>query len=154
MRSPNHEDPGDLRGGGVPLVGERVWFVLARTVLWLLAGSFFAGSAAAQSSAFFGDWGSTDTFLLATMLTSTAIDWGQTRYIARNPDRFYERNPILGRHPSVNRVDRYFALCGLAAGGLTAVLSKDNRRRFLLGVTIVETAFVIQNHHLGVRVAF
>jgi hypothetical protein len=40
--------------------------------------------------------------------TLLAVDWLQTRDIAANPDRFYECNPILGEHPSLGEVDRYF----------------------------------------------
>ena len=103
---------------------------------------------------YFRDWEQTDTVLLATALTASALDWAQTRYIARHPDRFHEINPILGRHPSVGRVDAYFALCGLAAVGLTAVLSKTHRRWFLAGVTVVETAFVLHNDGIGIKARF
>jgi hypothetical protein len=54
---------------------------------------------------------------IALMLTSLfaasslVVDWLQTLFIARNPDRFSETNVILGRHPSAAHVSWYFALC-------------------------------------------
>jgi hypothetical protein len=38
------------------------------------------------------------------------IDWGQTKTIARNPTTRREMNPILGPHPSVKKVNIYFAV--------------------------------------------
>ena len=54
-------------------------------------------------------WTRQDVALQATYATLHVLDWGQTRYIADHPREHYERNPILGRHPSRGRVDAYFA---------------------------------------------
>lgn len=36
------------------------------------------------------------------------LDWLQTLQIARNPVRWFETNPVLGRHPSERRVHAWF----------------------------------------------
>jgi hypothetical protein len=38
------------------------------------------------------------------------IDFRQTTKIAKNPDRWGEMNPILGKHPSVKKVLIYFII--------------------------------------------
>jgi hypothetical protein len=35
------------------------------------------------------------------------IDWGQTRSVAMQPNRYRENNPYIGEHPSVDTVDWY-----------------------------------------------
>jgi hypothetical protein len=40
------------------------------------------------------------------------MDWLQTRYIAKNPDRFHETGiaeHFIGRHPTTREVDQFFA---------------------------------------------
>ena len=44
---------------------------------------------------------------------STALilaDWSQALRIAHNPCRWYERNPLLGRHPSEGRLNTVASL--------------------------------------------
>jgi hypothetical protein len=103
---------------------------------------------------FFGDWDRTDSLLLTTALSAMAIDWGQTRSIARNPARFTEGNPILGPHPSVARVDRYFALAMLGTAGVAGILTPTPRKWFLGGVTAVEVVVIISNRGAGIRANF
>ena len=103
----------------------------------------------------FEKWERTDSILLGTSLATMAIDWGQTRDLARRPQPpFTEANPFLGKHPSVGRVDTYFTLVMAGTVGLSAVLPLTYRRWFLGGLTVLETAVIIDNHHLGLRVRF
>lgn len=50
--------------------------------------------------------------------TILTIDWLQTRYIARHPDQFHELNPLIGRHPSIGRVNVHFLSILLLGGWL------------------------------------
>ncbi|MDB5813502.1 MAG: hypothetical protein JWN23_619 [Rhodocyclales bacterium] len=52
-----------------------------------------------------------DDGCIAAAMLHTA-DWLQTRQIARDPDHWYETNALLGRHPSIGKVNNYFALTG------------------------------------------
>lgn len=54
------------------------------------------------------DWDTADRLLLATYSGFWFIDYGQTRTIALNPERWHEKNRILGPHPSVGSVNAYF----------------------------------------------
>lgn len=109
-----------------------------------------AAAAQAESSA----WTSFDYSLAAGAATMMAVDWAQTRYAARNPTRFNERNPIMGRHPSTGEVDKYFALSSLLTIGMTYILPRTERRLFLGGVLVVETGAVANNYRIGVKVDF
>lgn len=44
-----------------------------------------------------------------------AIDYQQTLYIADHPDKLYETNPILGRHPDRQDVHLWFATTALSS---------------------------------------
>jgi len=101
-----------------------------------------------------GDWDKTDTALLTSALVVTAVDWGQTRTIARNPDRFHEHNPFLGSHPSTGAVDKYFTVAMLGTVGIAIALPQTQRRWFLGGVTFLETVVVISNDRIGIRASF
>ena len=112
----------------------------------------------AASQPYFGPflegWDRTDSLLLTTALSTIAIDWGQTRDIARHPERFTEGNPFLGSHPSVGRVDKYFALAMAGTAVTAGFLAPTPRKWFLGGVTAVEVVVIISNHRVGIRADF
>lgn len=60
--------------------------------------------------------------LTALALILLGVDWLQTLQIARNPYRWGEMNALLGEHPSVSRVNVYFALCFAASIGVAWLL--------------------------------
>lgn len=101
----------------------------------------------------FGQWTTEDRMAGVTALTFTVIDWGQTRYIAEH-QQFYEINPILGMHPSMAKVNTYFA--GALIGGtiLTFALPEKDRKWFLGGVTVLELGVTAHNANIGIRVNF
>ena len=100
---------------------------------------------------FMAEWDRTDSLLLTTALTTIAIDWGQTRDISRNPDRFHEGNPILGTHPGIGTVDKYFALAMAGTAVTAGFLTPTPRKWFLGGVTAVQVFVIISNHRIGIR---
>jgi hypothetical protein len=105
-----------------------------------------------STAAFAGDkWDSTDYALLAASTVTLAMDWQQTRYIARNPDRFYERNRILGRYPSRQSIDLYFVSVLLTEIIVADLLPSKWRKVFLAGVAIGEGGVVAYNFQMGVR---
>ena len=87
-------------------------------------------------------------------LAALAVDWGQTRHIAKNPSRFIETNPILGTSPSVGKVDAYFIGAMVGTVALAHVLPSDWRQLFLAGVLTVELGVAQQNRALGIKMAF
>lgn len=123
-----------------------------RATFWLFVGLFIGllivNSRAADA------WDATDKTLAAIAVTAAVIDWGQTRTIARNPDTWYERNNLMGPHPTVGEVDKHFAV-GIVAGALIAhFLPATARKWFLGGVAAIEIGVVANNHSIGIRVDY
>lgn len=101
-----------------------------------------------------GDWELIDRQLAATALVATTMDWAQTRTIAKNPQQFYEMNPLLGRHPSMGDVNRHF-VGAIAIGTVVAFsLPKTERRWFLGGAAALEIGVVAHNLSVGIRMDF
>jgi hypothetical protein len=117
----------------------------------------------ASCSAHAEEWKAADYKLLAAATTLLVVDWGQTRNMTRSPlyitrcncqDPYYEHNPILGKSPSIGEVDKYFALSILGTVGVSYALPAKWRRYFLGGVIVLESAVVMRNHHIGLRVEY
>ena len=88
------------------------------------------------------------------LVRTLAIDWGQTRHIAKNPERFYEKNRILGASPSVGKVDAYFLGAMVGTVAVAHLLPTDYRRLFLAGTLSMELSVVEQNRSIGIKVEF
>jgi hypothetical protein len=91
-------------------------------------------------------------YRVASNATITA-DWLQTRYIAKY-DSHSEMNPILGRNPSVAKVDLYFISSLLFMNALGEWLPSSWSDRFYFGLFVSETAVVTRNKQIGVGVYF
>jgi hypothetical protein len=100
------------------------------------------------------DWTIADKQREAVYLALHAIDWAQTRTIARNPDRWYEVNPILGEHPSVGRVDGYFAVMALAHIAVSNALPTRYRTAWQYVSIGFEAGVAGHNLSLGIGVKF
>ena len=99
-------------------------------------------------------WEGSDYMLAGAALAALAVDWGQTRNVAKNPQRFAETNPILGPSPSVGKVDAYFVGAMIGTVALAHLMPRDYRRLFLTGTLTVELAAIEQNRSIGVKVEF
>jgi hypothetical protein len=83
-----------------------------------------------------------------------AIDYAQTMKIADNPDKWYERNPILGRHPSGQEVTTYFAVSYLATTAIAVALPAPYRAWWQYAVIGVSGACVANNLSIGIGFGF
>ena len=99
-------------------------------------------------------WESTDYALAGAALAALAVDWGQTRYIAKNTHHFNETNPVLGSTPSVGKVDTYFVGAMVGTVALAHLLPSDWRQLFLTGTLAVELGAISQNRSIGIKMAF
>lgn len=114
-----------------------------RYLLLLLA--LVCGTAHAQ-------WTEEQRTLAGMYMVAHVIDWGQSRRIAR--DGWTEFNPILGRHPSMGRVNTYFVLTPLIGALVLDAMPSRHRTAALKVVTTLQIATVARNHYLGIRVSF
>ena len=81
------------------------------------------------------------------------IDILQTLEIANNDD-YYEKNPILGKHPSEAHVVAYFVARGFAHYHLTNIIPQEYRNLFH-GVNLIYNYNTVQNNHdIGIRIDF
>jgi hypothetical protein len=82
-----------------------------------------------------------------------AADWSQTAYISRNPDQYYERNPILGDHPSSQSVNLYMGAWMIVHPLVTHILIHtypDLVPYWQWGFIAIEGACVIGNNQNGI----
>jgi hypothetical protein len=105
-----------------------------------------------SAPAYAGDkWDSTDLSLLAASTALFVVDWQQTRYVARNPDKYAELNPLMGRHPNNQTIDLTMAGTFLATVVIAELLPSKWRKIWLGGVVVVEAGSVINNVSIGIR---
>jgi hypothetical protein len=100
-----------------------------------------------------GDWTSTDSTLLGVAVSGLAADWAQTRYIATSHG-YHETNRFLGSHPSVGRVNTYFAASIASTVGLALWMPKTPRFLFLGNMAALEMGLVLHNHSIGIQARF
>lgn len=109
---------------------------------------------ACAATATAGEWTEDQKRMGAALAAVSVVDWAQTRYIADNPDRFHETNPIMGRHPSIGRVDRYFATSVLVGAVVLDALPSEYRDYALKAGLVLEVLVVSNNARIGVGVKF
>lgn len=84
---------------------------VAITAVSLAILSFGSIKAMASDWKFGKDWSKEDTAYQLAFTAALGADWSQSRYITKS-QKFHEKNPILGKHPSTSEVDAYFIACG------------------------------------------
>lgn len=96
------------------------------------------------------NWTRADSYREAAYLALHVADWGQTLDIADHPGEFYERNPVLGRHPSRGEVNRWFLLTGLLHPVVSYVLPKPYREAWQYVTIGLEIYCVGSNYLVGI----
>jgi hypothetical protein len=102
----------------------------------------------------FEEWTTTDTKLQLTYSVLYILDWGQTRYIAKHPETYYEKNIFFGRHPSVGQVDTYFFNTLWLHAGISYLLSQPYRKYWQCIWIIREAHAVGNNYMMGIKIEF
>ena len=97
-------------------------------------------------------WDTTDIALGVSALALTIMDYGQTRYISDNPEQFTERNPLMGKHPSRDDVNLYFAGAAVVGLAVAHFLPSEWRKVWLGGWIAAEGITVYHNDLIGVGV--
>lgn len=112
-----------------------------------------AGKAKAETFEHWERWDKQDKALFVASQALLVADWSQTRKIAKNPSEYREYNIILGKHPSVDKVDAYFLSTMTLNYVLAAAFPEYRKDQFkvLIGV---ETLVVHRNTTIGLSVGF
>lgn len=99
-------------------------------------------------------WSRQEKLMEAAYLTSHAIDWQQTRYIAKHPEEYRELNPILGSHPETWEVDAWFLGTAILHPVVTHYLPKEYRplwQGLTLGMSMSTVGWNLQ---MGIKLDF
>jgi hypothetical protein len=124
------------------------WFLFGFTLAALLL-PVFHGCAHRP----FEDWTKADTAREVVRATLEVIDWGQTLAIVDNP-QYHETNFLLGNHPSRSRVNSYF-LAGTVLHPFVAGMLRKPYRTWFQHLSIGLSGYcVINNHAIGLRMAW
>lgn len=101
-------------------------------------------------------WDWDDTAMESLYMAAHIADWGQTRDIAQQcgEGSYAETNPIIGRCPSIVRVNAYFFTTALLHAGLAKMLPKKYRRMFQVGTLGMQIGYISNNASIGLKVNF
>jgi hypothetical protein len=98
-------------------------------------------------------WSRTDLALAGAFTAALLIDAGQTRGLAREGwVGFHEGNPLLGRTPSVGRINAYTAAAGFAVLGAAALVPPRARRVLLVAAAAVQAVTVSRSAAKGIPI--
>lgn len=122
--------------------------VISFIIIMLLCGGCYL------SSAYASDWTRGDTIREVSWEVLHVIDWGQTLEIARYPYRYSEYNPILGKHPSVGKVNLYMGAWVILHPVISYLLPKDYRKVWQYISIGVSAGCVGKNFSAGIGVRF
>jgi len=93
------------------------------------------------------DWSKEDIARQVAYLGLQLIDWNQSKDIARHPEKYYEGNPLLGKHPSQGRLNSYTIGTMIGHTALMHLLSPEWRKRAQTGSILFEGNVVLGNHY-------
>jgi hypothetical protein len=100
-------------------------------------------------------WSNEDTARQLAALAALGVDWAQTRTIAKNPQIWHETNRLLGEHPSVGKVNNYFAGSMLGHTLLMNALPPEWRKWAQYGTLGLEAGVTGRNKfNLGIGMTF
>ena len=86
--------------------------------------------------------------------TANFIDMLQTIEIVEHSDRWYETNPILGKHPRKNEVITYFMIRGSLHYQITKWLPEKFKIPWLTVTFFPQIPIIEHNHNLGIRIGW
>lgn len=110
------------------------------------------------------NWTCADTIRECVWQGINLVDWAQTKrfehsdpngnYCPESYKYYYERNPVLGKHPSQHRINNLIFLAAVAHVGVSVTLPPKWRRRFQSVTIVCSAAAVANNYDIGIRIKF
>lgn len=113
-----------------------------------------AGSISSDETRWLSPWTEDDVARQAAYLALHITDWQQSQEIAKHPEKYTEGNPLLDQHPSVEEVNKYFAVTAVLHTGTVWALPRKYRPAFQWFWIGVEGAAVGINYRAGIRIPF
>lgn len=103
-------------------------------------------------------WSHTDLALTALYEAELYMDWRQTMTFTQEKkykqNGYYERNPLIGKYPSAQRVTEAVLLSAVLTPCVAYLLPPEKRTLFLVVITTAEGLVVYGNIQTGVTVKF
>ncbi|OGO34706.1 MAG: hypothetical protein A2Z03_09710 [Chloroflexi bacterium RBG_16_56_8] len=101
-------------------------------------------------------WTPADTAVEVCYLALHIADWGQTRNASNkeNAGLYVEQNRVLGKHPSIKRIDTYFTVTALAHIAITYALPRKWRDAFQYSTILGEAVVVFKNDSINLKIDF
>jgi hypothetical protein len=120
--------------------------LIAVVVLLIMSGAVVSAE---------NNWTEENTKLELAYQAVNIIDWRQTIYIANNPDKFSETNPLFStKHPSVEEVNWHFTSNAIFHPLISLALAPQYRKYWQYITVTVTGAFVLNNARIGVQLQF
>jgi hypothetical protein len=107
----------------------------------------------AQAAPFDG-WTDNEKAVFVASELSLLADYKSTSYLLYPSRGFKELNPILGEQPGHDRLTAYFLTYMIGNYFIADYLGHENRTRWLLTLTIVESLAVGNNISIGAKISF
>ncbi len=121
-----------------------------KTIIIILFSFLFAFSANAESN----KWTTQNTLLEVTGQTLRLIDFSQTLQIARQPERYSEINPIMGKHPSTEKVCVYFVTYMIGSFAISYFLPEPYRTAWQSINIVLQFPVIAHNFNVGLGIRF
>lgn len=100
----------------------------------------------------FDKWTRGDIVRQSIFIGLVIVDWRQTYYISESPEKFEERNTILGKHPDKKSIDRYHIIATLLHTALIHVAPQKWREPLQYISIALEGETVIHNARIGIQI--
>lgn len=101
-----------------------------------------------------GDWTTGDTWRQSGATVLIMADWAQTRYTVKHPADLYASDSVIGRHPSMGAVNKYFTAAIVANFVISWQLPAAYRHAWQYGTITFETYSVERSFRAGAKIEF
>jgi hypothetical protein len=105
------------------------------------------------SPAYTSEWTGTDLGLQSIDAGLMYIDWKQTSQFSKNP-KYYELNPIIGKHPSQDKINAYFITSLLLKTLIANELPHPQRTWWQVFIISVSMICIYRNESIGIGIQF
>src|SRR4030042_1202336 len=114
-----------------------------------------------STNAFGDEWRDEDTYREVAFQALNIVDWGQTRYTAKHPERFKENGAgaggsawLIGEHPSTTDVDRLMVISAILHPVISYYLPHGWREAFQYVSISMKLDATTGNARAGVKFEF
>ena len=102
----------------------------------------------------FENWTDKEKILYGTASLAMVADFKSTSSVLYPDQGYKELNPFLGEHPGQDRLAAWFVGWMIGHYVIANSLNHEQRTRYLLTVTIVESAAAAHNVSIGATIRF